>query len=281
MRNWYIKTEDNPDITWYKNSLFRSSEWLNLKGYIEEVIGVTTVPPHTHSISDVNSLQTSLDAKVDENAAIIGATKTKITYDTKGLVTSGTDATTADIADSTNKRYVTDAQLVVITNTSGTNTGDQTSIVGLSGTKAEFNTACSDGDFLYVGDVTGVTVASTNLNTQSAAIGATTLYTTPAADGFYQICWVATVTRAATTSSTLGPFQFRYTNAADNVAKTWPSSNVNNVNQAATNNTGTGVISGTQTMYCKASTTIQYIMGYTSSGATTMQYSLDITVIKL
>ena len=61
-----------------------------------------------------------------ENSAITGATKTKITYDSKGLVTSGTDATTADISDSTNKRYVTDAQLTVIGNTSGTNTGDET-----------------------------------------------------------------------------------------------------------------------------------------------------------
>lgn len=34
------------------------------------------------------------------------------------------DATTADIADSSNKRYVTDAQLVVIGNTSGTNSGN-------------------------------------------------------------------------------------------------------------------------------------------------------------
>lgn len=40
---------------------------------------------------------------------------------------------------------------------SGTNTGDQTSIVGITGTKAQFNTACSDGDFLYVGDVVGLT----------------------------------------------------------------------------------------------------------------------------
>lgn len=61
-----------------------------------------------------------------ENSSITGATKTKITYDSKGLVTSGTDATTADISDSTNKRYVTDAQLTVIGNTSGTNTGDET-----------------------------------------------------------------------------------------------------------------------------------------------------------
>jgi hypothetical protein len=78
----------------------------------------------TGTLSNQTDLQTALDLKVDENAAITGATKTKITYDAKGLVTAGADATTADIADSTNKRYVTDAQLVVVGNTSGTNTGD-------------------------------------------------------------------------------------------------------------------------------------------------------------
>ena len=71
-----------------------------------------------------SAIQTQLDAKVDENAAIVGATKTKITFDAKGLVTGGADATTADIADSVDKRYVTDAQATVIGNTSGTNTGD-------------------------------------------------------------------------------------------------------------------------------------------------------------
>lgn len=70
-------------------------------------------------IPDVSNL-------VVKNTAITGATKTKITYDAKGLVTSGADATTADIADSTNKRYVTDANLTTIGNTSGTNTGDET-----------------------------------------------------------------------------------------------------------------------------------------------------------
>lgn len=39
----------------------------------------------------------------------------------------------------------------------GTNSGDQTTIVGISGTKAQFDTACSDGNFLYVGDVTQYT----------------------------------------------------------------------------------------------------------------------------
>lgn len=36
----------------------------------------------------------------------------------------------------------------------GTNSGDQTSIVGITGTKAQFDTAVTDGNFLYVGDVT-------------------------------------------------------------------------------------------------------------------------------
>jgi hypothetical protein len=78
----------------------------------------------TGTLSSQTDLQTALDGKVDENSAITGATKTKITFDAKGLVTSGADATTADIADSTDKRYVTDSQLTVIGNTSGTNTGD-------------------------------------------------------------------------------------------------------------------------------------------------------------
>lgn len=40
---------------------------------------------------------------------------------------------------------------------SGTNTGDQTSIVGITGTKAQFDTAVTDGNILYVGDVTQYT----------------------------------------------------------------------------------------------------------------------------
>ena len=55
-------------------------------------------------IDDIN------EGFVLKNTSITGATKTKITYDTKGLVVSGEDATTVDIADSTNKRYQTDNQ---------------------------------------------------------------------------------------------------------------------------------------------------------------------------
>jgi len=84
------------------------------------------------------------------NSSITWATKTKITYDAKGLVTAGADATTADIADSTNKRYVTDANLTTIGNQSGTNTGDNavnSLYSGLSASKENTITGTTSADF--------------------------------------------------------------------------------------------------------------------------------------
>ena len=52
----------------------------------------------TGTLSNQTDLQTALDGKVDENAAITPATKTKISYDAKGLVTAGADAAIADIS---------------------------------------------------------------------------------------------------------------------------------------------------------------------------------------
>jgi hypothetical protein len=48
--------------------------------------------------------------------------------------------------------------LTGITTLSGSNTGDQTSIVGITGTKSQFDTAVTDGNIMYDGD------AVTNLN---------------------------------------------------------------------------------------------------------------------
>jgi len=56
----------------------------------------------TGTLSDQTDLQNALDGKLD------------------------TTATTADVVPSTDRNYVTDAELVVIGDTSGTNTGDET-----------------------------------------------------------------------------------------------------------------------------------------------------------
>ena len=108
-------------------------------------------------LTTLGSLANSLGwLKNDGSGVLSYSTPTKSDVGLSNVVNADT-TTTANITDSTNKRFVTDAQLTVIGNTSGTNTGDQTSIVGISGTKANFDTACTDGDFLFVGDVIGLT----------------------------------------------------------------------------------------------------------------------------
>jgi len=107
--------------------------------------------------------------KVIKNANITGATKTKITYDAKGLVTGGADATTADIADSLNKRYVTDANLVVIGNTSGVNSGDNAINTGgyvvASGTNAYTATLSPVPSAYITGMQVRVKIQNTNTTT--------------------------------------------------------------------------------------------------------------------
>ena len=92
------------------------------------------------TVQDIKDFATN--GFVAKNAPITGATKTKITYNTDGLITSGADATTADIADSPNRRYITDAQQTVLNNTSNTNSGDETTAT----IKTKLGTASSGGD---------------------------------------------------------------------------------------------------------------------------------------
>jgi hypothetical protein len=96
-----------------------SSNWTiteNNLGYVPENASnkVTSVAGNTTSNTVYASVKAiydwSIGLFVTANTAITGATKTKVTYDSKGLVTSGADATTVDFADSTNKRYQTDNQ---------------------------------------------------------------------------------------------------------------------------------------------------------------------------
>lgn len=80
-----------------------------------------TAGAHTHPQSDITNLTTDLAAKVDKNTSIVGATKTKITYDTKGLVLAGADATTTDIAEGTSLYFTnTRARDAISLTTTGT-----------------------------------------------------------------------------------------------------------------------------------------------------------------
>jgi hypothetical protein len=112
-----IPTSDNNFTTVLKNKLdgIQAGAEVNVNADWNATSGDAQIlnKPNIPSISGLATttyVDTQDALKVDKNTAITGATKTKITFDSKGLVTSGDDATTADIADSSNKRYQTDNQ---------------------------------------------------------------------------------------------------------------------------------------------------------------------------
>lgn len=76
--------------------------------------------------ANISSIGTNSHATIDSHLASTSnphsVTKAQVGL---GSVVNADTTTTANITDSTNKRFVSDAQLTVIGNTSGTNTGDQ------------------------------------------------------------------------------------------------------------------------------------------------------------
>ena len=135
----------------------------------------------------------------------------------------------------------------------------------------------TDTDWDTFNDKTGRIGTPVSLTGQTAAIGATTAYTLPAADGYYRVSFTLTLTTAATSSSQIG-FQCRYTNATDNVVKTSP--NINDVTRTAGNSKAVAV-TYTYFVHAKASTNIQYIANYSSTGATAAVYDLSVVVEKV
>jgi len=114
---------------------------------------------------------------------------TNLAYDAATRVVSsdtGTDATIT-LADVTNPGLMTSADFTKLGAISGTNTGDQTSIVGISGTKAQFDTAVSDGNIQWIGD-------APTAHTHLLAAGATDVTATAA-----ELNYVSGVTSAIQT----------------------------------------------------------------------------------
>ncbi len=127
----YITLDDDHSFKW------TGTQYIDITGSgVDSVAGATGVVTlanigleNVTNKSEANlaistATQTALDGKVDENANITAGTHTKLTYDVKGLVTSGSDATTADIAASTDKNYVTDAELTDVGLISGFDPSD-------------------------------------------------------------------------------------------------------------------------------------------------------------
>jgi len=124
------------------------------------------------------------------NTAITGATKTKITYDAKGLITAGADATTTDIAEGTNLYYTNARARAALSYTAGsgaynsstgvitiptntnqltngagftTNTGTVTSIATsgtVSGLTLTGGTITTSGTITLGGSITGLTTSN-------------------------------------------------------------------------------------------------------------------------
>lgn len=125
--------------------------------------------------------------------------------------------------------------------------------------------------------------ATVDLTTQAAAISATTIYT-PITTGMFRISVYLQVTRAASTSSILGGATgvvITYHDGDGNVAQTNTVALATTAGAIAVTSAGNSTatnLSGTLLIYANSSTAIQYAIGYTSVGGTTMQFAAHLKV---
>ena len=97
---------------------------------------LTTKTKVESAIKELDTIvKANADGKLDKNTNITGATKTKITYDSKGLVTAGADLVEADIPALSTSKIIQTASARFVTDTEKTtwnNKVDKVSGKGLS-----------------------------------------------------------------------------------------------------------------------------------------------------
>ena len=144
-----IEAQSTYSVSFYRTGkTYRVNDLVSQNGIIyKALISTTQQPPHVDWVN-ISSTAGSGAGNINDGT-VVG----RMTY-WNGTSWVETAAATTDDTDLfvLNDLEVTGA--ISGSNLSGTNTGDQTSINGITGTKAQFDAAVTDGDILYVGDVT-------------------------------------------------------------------------------------------------------------------------------
>ncbi len=157
-------------------------------GSIDSVNG-DSGPDVVLDTDDINEGSTNLyytDVRVSANSAVALNTS-KVSNITTNLSTTqaattvnvvssdGTDATLPQAIAGGNAGVMSGADKTNLDNQSGTNTGDQTSIGGITGTKAQFDASVTDGNITYDGDSVSVLVNDAGYLTDVSGQDHTTL----------------------------------------------------------------------------------------------------------
>ena len=225
-------------------SQFAATTSLQLKGVISDETGSGAL-----AFADTPTLVTPVLGV----ATATSVNKVAITAPATSATITATDGTTTTLSGGTH---------------SGTNTGDQTSIVGVTGTKAQFDTAVTDGNFMYIGDAptahthllaagaTDVTASAAELNIlDGATLDVTELNYVDGVTSAIQTQLNAKQASGATLSSleglTLGAGDLLYATAADTLTDLaiGTANQVLAVNAGATAPEWKTVSSGGQTTY--------------------------------
>jgi hypothetical protein len=118
-----------PNATATNNGLITSADW-NTFNNKQNTISLTNTGNNgtatlTNNTLNIPTYTLAGLGGIAKKTAITAGTKQLVSFDVDGLVTAGFEATTTNINPIGDRLYVTAAQAGVLSNTSGTNTGDQ------------------------------------------------------------------------------------------------------------------------------------------------------------